>query len=77
MSTTVRAKFKCEYVEKYQSGDTQQVTVRFGAVTRDGENKDWSKWTPSGSLSMTISNQNLIDHFVVGKEYFLDITEAK
>jgi hypothetical protein len=77
MNKTVRAKFACGGVEKYQSCDDQQITVRFYAVTKDGENKDWSKWTPSGYLSMTIGNQNLIDHFIVGKEYFLDITEVE
>jgi len=74
----VRAKFKCERVEKGFSGDDPYVSVHFGAVIDDGpENKSWSKWTPSGQLQMTISNPNLIDHFVPGKEYFLDITEAE
>jgi hypothetical protein len=76
--STVRAKFKCDRAEKYFSGDDECVTVYFNAVIDDSpENASWSKWTPSGQLQMTISNPALLEHFVPGKEYFLDIAEAK
>jgi hypothetical protein len=76
---TVRAKFKCERADKYPMGEDHQVEVNFHAVYgEDGSaNASWSKWTPSGQLSMTISNPNLVDHFEVGKEYYLDIKEAE
>jgi hypothetical protein len=77
-SKTVRAKFKCERAEKQPLDNGHQVSVRFDAVINDSpENKEWSKWTPSGQLQMTISNENLVDHFIQGQEYFLDIKEAK
>lgn len=77
MKNTVRAKFICRHAEKQTIGDTPQVNVRFSAVAdNEGTNKSWSKWTPSGELSMTISNPDLVDRFEVGKAYFLDIADA-
>jgi hypothetical protein len=38
----------------------------------EGTNKSWSKWTPSGSLSITITNPAAIDQFEKGKAYYLD-----
>ncbi len=74
----VRAKFRCDRAEKFFSGEDECVSVDFDAVIDDGpENASWSKWTPSGQLQMTISNPRLVDHFVVGKQYFLDITEVE
>jgi hypothetical protein len=75
----VRAKFRCDRAEKQPISDGHQVHVSFNAVYGDdgSANASWSRWTPSGQLSMTISNPGLVDHFVVGKEYYLDITEAE
>lgn len=78
MSRIVRAKFICHEAEKYPNGDDHNVRVKFSAVAHDeGVNKEWSKWTPSGELALTISNPNLIEHFVKGKEYYLNIVEAE
>ena len=37
-------------------------------------NEEWSKWTPSGELSMSITNPAAIAEFEVGKDYYLDFT---
>lgn len=75
MVDKVRAKFRCDVVLPGYGEGT--VDVKFDAVIGDSdENKVWSKWTPSGMLTMHISNPNLLDHFEVGKEYFLDIIEC-
>ncbi len=40
----------------------------------EGTNKSWSKWTPSGQLSITITNPDAIDAFEKGNAYYLDFT---
>ncbi len=72
----VRAKFRCE--SKTIEPGCDGVSVRFEAVYGDGEaNKQWSKWTPSGTLTMQITNPSASEQFEAGKEYFLDFTPAE
>lgn len=67
----VRAKFKC--VEKTEQVDSN--SFKFNVVTEGSEeNKEFFKWTPSGQLSLGCTNKAV--DFVVGKEYYLDISEA-
>ncbi len=47
--------------------DTEEV--QFQAVMGD-ENKEWSKWTPSGQLSMSITNPEALEQFEVGMALF-------
>lgn len=69
----IRAKFKCSTIEVFEGGET----VKLNAVSdKEGTNATWSKWTPSGSLTMTINNPDALGRFTPGKEYFLDFTEA-
>ena len=60
---TVTAKFRVQ-----QIADT---TVRMEAVVRDGENVDWSQWTPWGSIEMGITNPAALEQFEEGAEYTL------
>lgn len=64
---SVRAKFKCQ-------GNTNG-TVSLLAVT-DGseENKAFWQYTPSGSISLTITNPAAMNQFEAGKEYYVDFT---
>lgn len=68
----IRAKFKCASI--LVTENSQQVT--FNAVYSDAPNdpnSEWSKWTPSGSLTMLITNPAAYSQFKAGQEYFLDI----
>lgn len=68
----IRAKFQCLEIAKNL---TQGEKITLNAVWGNGEaNKEWSKWTPSGSLTMQISNPDACGKLEVGKEYYLDIT---
>jgi hypothetical protein len=80
----VRCKFVCnsraerrDYVGRDAEGNHQYWRVfdyQFSAVF-DGspENKAFFKYTPSGTLTVsTVTN----DQFVVGAEYYLDLTPA-
>ena len=46
------------------TGKTQE-SVKLSAVGGP-ENENWSKWTPSGSIEMTITNPAALDQFKVG-----------
>jgi len=65
----VRAKFICEEIDSN--------AVKFRAVTRDGENVDWSKWTPWGTIQMGISNPEALAAFEVGREYTVDFNQVE
>lgn len=76
----IRAKMSCESVVNYEStvsGEKYSETVRLRAVyspNPESENYSWSKYTPCGEVSLTISNPNAWGKFEVSKEYFVDFT---
>lgn len=77
----VRAKFFVEDIRHSDVPGTDQyavVTMKpvFGTYG-DGEvNKSWSKYTPSGSLTIAITNPPAIEFFEKGKAYHLDFSPA-
>ena len=68
----VQAKFKVYQanVTNKPDGSFDRVDVRMNAVYGP-ENEPWSKYTPSGQLNMSITNENLKDQFQVGQDYIL------
>jgi hypothetical protein len=77
----MRAKMRVNAVQKY--GDTQETLVlncvsRSDGYPSDGsdENNTFAKFSPSGSLSLTVMNPALLGKFEVGEEYYLDFTKA-
>lgn len=76
---SVRAKFQCSSVvpQGAQTPEYTCMSVHLHAVYADGKgNESWSKATPNGSLTMTITNPAALEQFVPGKTYFLDFTPA-
>ena len=73
---SVRAKFRCTSITIFE-GESREYS--FSPVYgKDGSaNADWSKWTPNGSLKMTINNPACFDKFETGQEYYLDFTPAE
>jgi hypothetical protein len=69
----MRAKFVCESITRYATGT---VSVSLKPVSSGDGNKEWSQWTPSGSLVMSITNPAVVDFIKPGKEYYLDFTEV-
>jgi hypothetical protein len=67
---SVRAKFRVQSVTDF--GNVKQV--KLVPVTDDGipENERFHKYTPSGSLEMTIDNPPAADYFKPQHEYYLD-----
>ena len=71
MSNSIRAKFKCAAVTKYEGGSEG---VELHAVTTGPGNESWSKWTPSGTLKMSITNPDAQGMFQAGKSYYIDVS---
>lgn len=69
----VRAKFYVQSV-KYTASDS--AVIEMSPVCRGEDNKEWSKYTPSGLLSMTIKNELATAQFTPGNEFYLDFTPA-
>lgn len=74
---SVRARFYVSQVAR-NAGDTS--TIKLSAVSRGKENSEWSKFTPGGSveLSLTRLASPAFDWFNdrVGKEVFIDFNDA-
>lgn len=53
------------------------VTLQPVFAGDDGDaNSQWSKWTPSGEIRLSITNPNIFPELVNGKCFFVDFTEA-
>lgn len=69
----VRAKFMVTSVEHYAGGGRR---VKMAPVSADGipEHERFHKYTPSGSLEMTVDNPPAAEQFVPGAFYYVDFT---
>jgi len=75
MSNT-RAKFTCTEVSKRTGwgGNEFLYAAKFNIVTSGSdENKEFFAASPSGSIEVSTVKE---DHFEVGKDYYVDFTEA-
>ncbi len=81
---TVRAMFYVKEINHRTTGDASSVNVEvkmsaaFGTYLKglaEG-NHDWSKYTPSGDLSITITNPAAIEQFELGEVYALTFEKA-
>lgn len=71
----VRCKFVCESVTKYAGSKTANLRAVYGTAE---ENADFTKFTPNGSIEVSITNDAPADGvFVPGKNYFVDFTEVE
>ena len=61
----VKAKMKVVSVLQFEGGETVQLQAVYGDSE---ENKTWSKWTPSGSLQLSVTNPAVFGEFVPGVE---------
>ncbi len=72
---SIRAKFHCNSVTDYVNNKSANLTAVYG---KEGENADFAKYTPSGTLTMTIDNETkAADFFKPGNEYYLMVEEVK
>lgn len=73
--TTVRAKFVCTSIKSVNWSPTLKV-YGFSAVGDDGipENKRYHKYTPSGTIELSVDNPAVDGFYELGKSYYLDFT---
>lgn len=73
----VRAKFKVQSYETSLNQNEELRTIKLTAVYSDSpENKQFFKWTPNGSISIGVLNQEAWKQFELGKEYYVDFSDA-
>jgi len=58
------------------STDSERVTLHAVYGESGTENDQWSKWTPSANLSITISNPLAFGKLSNGHEFFVDFIPA-
>jgi hypothetical protein len=68
-----RCKFKCNSITDF--GESKSVNMTAVTYGIEAENKEFWKWTPSGTFEISCLNPAV--QFIPGKEYYLDITEAE
>ena len=57
---------------------TMAPVCKAGDYPEDGSDEDnsYARWSPAGSLSLTIANPNLFGKFKIGDKFYLDFTPA-
>ena len=76
-----RAKFRCDSVTDFGGGGKE---AKLSAVCpphfdKDGKHEDsqFALFTPSGSLTIFVTNPDLQDFFKPTRTYYLDVTECE
>ena len=82
MSAVLRLKMTVNSVKSIAdtNGDKTQEEIGLNAVYSNEEgsaNKQWSKWTPAASLTMSISNPQAFSKVLPGQFVFVDITPCE
>lgn len=73
----MRAKVRITSIGK-PGGDQEKLNFNFpaknGAYPADGSDEDqqFARFSPSGELSITVANPNLLGKFAVGDTFYLD-----
>ncbi len=71
----VRAKFHCTKIEDFDGGKTVKMIAVVGEA---GEDAEFQKYTPAGSLEMQISDDTpAVHYFESEKDYYIDITKVQ
>ncbi|MER9833461.1 hypothetical protein NKJ28_00590 [Mesorhizobium sp. M0145] len=81
----MRAKVKITNIASYPTvGTPTQETLTFNFPSKDGaypadgsdEDQQFAKFSPCGSLSLTVTNTALVGKFKVDDKFYLDFTRA-
>ena len=76
MSAALRLKCQVSTVKRitlYGSSEEYEELSLSAVHTGSEANKQWSKWTPSASLTMTISNPLAFGKALPGQFFFVDL----
>lgn len=76
----MRAKMQVQSVESFSGADSIKMAPVCGNVPfgPEGQSEDntFARYTPSGSLQLSITNPELIGKIKPGQKFYLDFTEA-
>lgn len=79
----VRAKFYVSEVKQSKNnyGGTNGellTTIKLAPVSGNSEeNKQFYRWTPSGSIDLGTLNPAVVEQFSIGAEFYVDFTPAE
>lgn len=75
----MRAKLMVIGVEKGEGVETVRFSPVCGTFDPNGKSEDntYARWTPSGSVSLGITNPELHGKFEYGQKYYADFTAAE
>lgn len=84
--TSMRAKVRISSItpHKNDAREVQSEALSFNFPAKDGaypadgsdEDQQFARFSPSGSLSLTIANPALVEKFKVGDTFYLDFKPA-
>lgn len=81
MDTILRLKMSVQSVKAVAGGDGQKVQEEIALAAVYGEegsaNRQWSQWTPSASLTMTVNNPAAFGKVLPGQFLFVDLIPAE
>lgn len=81
MTTKMRAKVRITGIKPWpEEGERSQEQLIFNFPAKDGaypadgsdEDQQFAKYSPSGALSLTVANPNLLGKYKVGDTFYLD-----
>jgi hypothetical protein len=76
----MRAKMQVQVVTKQGDSESLNMTAVTGKTPfgAQGESEDntYARYTPSGMVSLSITNPALVGRFTVGQKFYVDFTEA-
>jgi len=76
----MRAKMRVDSVHVFETVQTLKMfpVSKSGAYPADGIDEDntFAKWSPSGELTLSITNPELHGKFKPGQKFYVDFTEA-
>ena len=75
----VRAKFRLSEKKSLDYGNGPEITLVFTAQYDQSieEDRRFQKATPTGRFEMRVDNPTALAFFTLGKQYYIDMTEAE
>jgi hypothetical protein len=55
---------------------SEQIILRAVSGPEGSPNAQWSKWTPSGTMTFTVNNPGAFGKVLPGQFYFVDLIET-
>ncbi len=74
---TVRCKFLCMAIDDIAGSTSKRVTLGAFYSPEVPEDVRFTKWTPTGTLGVTIDNPRALAALAPGKYYYLDLSPVE